>query len=246
MKKIRLTATACLLFLIMSVSAYAQSLKDTLFMTEILPPYNYIKNGTLQGAGIEILRESLAAVDVHINTKDIKIYPRARTGKMLLSIPNSCSLTIRTAKNDSLFKWAGPIADYSCSFITKKKKPKTRTLEGLTGRQIGVIRGSITHEYLKPHNYMLTPTSSLTQLILKLSRNRAESIFSNKVIVFSEMKNLNINTADYVAISTVNIGELYFAFNINTDDAVVDKLRKGISIIRAEGKLDRILGDISY
>lgn len=85
------------LFAILMIShisyAHAQSLEKTLFITETLPPYNYIENGTLIGTSVDILLRSLSAVNVHKKSTDIKVYPWARAYKILITTPNTCTLS---------------------------------------------------------------------------------------------------------------------------------------------------------
>ncbi|ACS79420.1 substrate-binding periplasmic protein [Maridesulfovibrio salexigens] len=221
-------------------TAYAQSLESTVFMTEVVPPYNYLKNGTIQGAGIEILMQALEAVNIKINASKIKLYPRARTYKILSSQPNTCSLTIQTPKTKNKFKWAGPITDYTCSFIARKDA-KINSLADIKKNRVGVVRKTILQNKLVSLHYNAHPASTIEELIKKIEYGRTDIIFSNSHVAFEKMRTLGIDTNKYKIIHTLNIGELYFAFNSETDNTTVNKLQEGIDKIRSNGKLAKIL-----
>ncbi|NDV28123.1 ABC transporter substrate-binding protein [Desulfovibrio sp. JC010] len=236
------TIITTIFFVLVNINVHAQSLDQTVFMTELLPPYNYIKDNALQGTHVDILLEALAAVNVHKTSSDIKIYPWARAYKKLISTPNTCTLsTIRSPKREKVFKWAGPIGAHTCSFIKKTKNYNVNTYAEIKRNIVGTIRDSVAEESATRHGYRVDQSSTLEQLVKKIERNRISVIFSNADAVFAMMSKLGINKDDYIVLRTLNVGEIYFACNIHTDDSVIKELQKGIDLIRAQGIIDKII-----
>ncbi|WP_320174951.1 transporter substrate-binding domain-containing protein [Maridesulfovibrio sp.] len=242
---LRLFLYAIFMLLMFSNTASAQSLHNTTFMVESIIPYAYISNGTATGINVEILIEALAAVNIKRPASDVQIIPWARAYKTILSAPNTCTIsTVRSPKRESLFKWAGPITGYECSFISKKKNKKINIINNLKRLKTAAIRDAISYDTLIKMGFNkknVEAVVTIKMLVQKLQYGRVDIIFSNPHAIFNEMKNLNINTNNYEIIKTVNTGDMYCAFNNATDDSLVKKLQRGIDIIRANGKLDQII-----
>ena len=147
---------------------------------------------------------------------------------------------IQTTLTKNKFKWAGPITDYTCSFIARKDA-KIESIKDIKTTRVGVVRGTILQNKLIGLHYNAHPASTIEELIIKIEHGRTNIIFSNSYVAFEEMKKLGIDTNKYKIIHTVKIGKLYFAFNSKTDDATVNKLQEGIDAIRSNGKLSKIL-----
>ncbi len=226
----------------------AQSLNNTTFITEDLPPFNYTENNQIKGISVDILTAALKAVDVHINSNEIHVYPWARGYKTVITTPNTCIFsTVRSHERENLFKWAGPIANVNLVFVSIKSTVKLDSLDDLAKVRVSVIRKGIGHQLLMskgvPEEQLdLSPTVSI--MVEKLKRGRVDAILENENVIYSVLKSKGFVWADFKINYVLNLGEIYFAFNRKTPDSVVSTLQKGIDIIRANGTLNKILDNL--
>jgi polar amino acid transport system substrate-binding protein len=49
------------------------------------------------------------------------------------------------------------------------------------------------------------------------------------------------NSHDYTSAHTIQEGDLYYAFNKEVNDAVVDRFQKALDTVKADGRFDTIL-----
>ena len=234
-----------ILLLSLCSTAFAQSLNETVFITEQLPPYNYKENGKIQGISVDILREALAAVGIKLNKAKLHIYPWARGYKTVIQTPNSCIFsTARNSSREKSFKWVGPITNVTHSFYTLNKKIKAKSITDLEKYRITTARQSIGHYILKkskfPKNKIDLSNDPLT-MVKKLKRGRADLILENEIVLHYTARKEGMEWSNFINIYSVNLGEIYFAFNKETPDHIVKKLQKGIDIIRENGKLEGLL-----
>ncbi len=234
-----------LLITISTGTAYAQSLSNTFFITETLPPYNYAENGTLKGISVSILKEALNAVGIQLSKYNIVLYPWARGFKTTLATPNTCLFsTARNEARENQFKWAGPMLNATQIFISLSDTKTANNIEELKNHMVSTHRQGIGHYILKEKNFSkenIDLSSSTRTLFEKLRRKRVKFILENEYVISHYINGIDINWSALKKHHVVDIGELYFAFNKDTEDHVVAKLQKGIDIIRKNGTLAKIL-----
>ena len=112
MKKV----VAIVVFLLLSPMLNAEEKID--LMTEILPPFQYYdEDRNLSGISIEIIEK----VKTEINSKvPIKGVPWSRGLKITKKKKNSALFSmLRTPDREKLFKWVGPLVDFSVVFFKK-------------------------------------------------------------------------------------------------------------------------------
>ncbi|WP_419780239.1 substrate-binding periplasmic protein [Maridesulfovibrio sp.] len=237
-------------FLLLSLcsTALAQSLDKAVFITEHLPPYNYMEDKKIQGISVDVLRAALAAVDIQLDKTQLHIYPWARGYKTALQTPNTCLFS--TARNDfreKSFKWAGPIANATFSFYTQNINIKADSINDLKKYNITTARQGIGHYTLQENKFPepRTDLSTKTSMMLdKLIRGRVDLVLENKNVMRYTVKKEGMDWSKFINVYTVNLGEIYFAFNKDTPDHVVQRLQKGINIIKENGKLESLVNKL--
>ncbi|WP_421902718.1 substrate-binding periplasmic protein [Maridesulfovibrio sp.] len=236
------------LLIAMTGSAAAHSLRNTIFITEELPPYNYTENGKLTGASVQILDAALDAVGIEQPANTIRVYPWARGFKTTLKIPNTCLFsTVRTDVREKNFKWVGPIADVNLIFISNKNGFKIDNLEEIKKYSVTTIREGIGHQILKREGFSdkhIDLSADISTMVEKIKRNRVDFLLESDNVIYQVLENKKINSSTFNKYYTLNFGQLYFAFNKETDDSVVSRLQEGLNIIRKNGKLDKILSKL--
>jgi len=228
--------------------SFAQSLQDTTFITEDLPPYNYLEDGHIKGISIDILNAALTAVGIKKNMTEIEVYPWARGFRYALEFPNTCLFsTVRSKERENLFKWAGPITIFSCVFISKKGTVNIKTPRDAINYRISTLRKGVAHEILLKagcSNEHIDLSPSVISMVRKLKKNRIDALFGNQNAIFRTIIRSGFSPEDYEVNYTFNVGEIYFAFNKKTPDSIVLELQRGIDIIRKNGKLGKIISTI--
>ena len=91
---------------------------DLAILTEDLPPYNYMENGTLTGATTHVVQEITRRLGI---SPDIQVLPWARGYQRLRSEPNVVLFTTaHTKERDPQFHWVGPLYVSRLEFYARK------------------------------------------------------------------------------------------------------------------------------
>jgi polar amino acid transport system substrate-binding protein len=94
-------------------SAPAVSAKDITYLTEQYPPYNFQKDGKLQGTSVDLLEMVWERMGENLNKSAISILPWTEGYQRTLNENNTVLFTTaRLKQREQLFKWAGPIATW--------------------------------------------------------------------------------------------------------------------------------------
>jgi polar amino acid transport system substrate-binding protein len=235
-------------FLILSLvsAAAAASVDDIVFMTEQYPPYNLEADNKLQGIAVDTLTLMLQRAGSTQAREDIELLPWARGYKRVLSDPNTCLFsTTRTEEREDLFKWVGPIAPNTVSLIAKKERNiKIDSAEDLKKHKIGTIRDDVAEQYLANAGIGLNDMERVAESILnikKLNRGRIDLWAYGENVAMWEVKANGFNPSDYESVYVLNKNELYFAFNKDTPDSVIEKLQAALDSVKADGEYEKIL-----
>ncbi|WP_320174950.1 transporter substrate-binding domain-containing protein [Maridesulfovibrio sp.] len=239
---LRYLLTTISLIFFLNVTASAQSLNDTIFITEELPPYNFVIDGKPTGFAVDILLAALNATGIKADISKVHVYPWPRAYKDVLAKPNHCLFsTVRNNAREELFKWAGPIANYDVDFIAAKDRIKANNIDDIKKSKISVIKNDIAYETILAEKFdeeQIDLSYSVISMIKKLNKGRVDIIAGNREAIFYKMGQNHINPKNYEVIFSIETAPLYFAFNKYTSDAVVRRFQIGIDKIRKEGKLD--------
>ena len=231
------------LFLIfLALFLQAQDLK---IMTEIFSPYQFRENGKLIGISVDIVK----AIQKEINdTTPIKVYPWVRANKILDNRKNSMLFSMmRTSKRENKYIWIGPIDKLEVVFF--KKKGKQITLNSVDDarkvKKIGVTKSVANYEILKAKGFknLDVITGRDDKNIEKLLKNRIDLWPYVKAAGFYYAKKLGVSEK-IEAIKGVVLakGDLYIAFNKNTDKEIINKWQKAFDKLLKNGVVDKIKG----
>jgi ABC-type amino acid transport substrate-binding protein len=241
-----ITAILCSLIVCVAPSvAPAQSLANTLFVTENLVPFNFKENGLPRGIGIDALMAALDAVGVKRSPGEIQFYPWARAYYLTLGQPNTCLfVTYRSPEREAMFKWVGPITDFRMTIITRKGGRPIDTMEKLKATKVGVLRNGAAHQRLITKGFSpehIEQSFSVENLIELLEYGRIDAAFMNDQAAQYRMQHNNMDWNDYEIDLVAAQGAVYFAFNRDTPDETVNELQRGMDIIRDNGTLQQII-----
>ncbi len=216
-------------------------------VTEEFPPFNYTNpaTGTLTGFNTEIVQALLKELSIET---EIRSFPWARANKMAEKQKNVLIYSLkRTAKREALFKWIGALIKHEACFLAIKDsriKPTT-TLNMMKQYRIGAIHDGAIAMGLKADKFSTIVLLPDRDIIWKhLKRGGIDlwctNIFSARHIIAS----MGDNPDDVKIIhryEKLSKDSLYMAFSIQTDDALVEKFRKGYNRLKDQGVHKNIL-----
>jgi polar amino acid transport system substrate-binding protein len=229
-----LLATSCF-----SLLVKAASLEEIKILTEEYPPYNYLNSeGHLAGTAVDLLVKAYAETGIVLDTQNIKIQPWPRSYRQLLRSSNTMLFSMtRNAQREKLFKWAGPISNTKVVLMAKKNRNiMIKTADEIKKYIIGGIRDDIGLQLVSQlltdvnikHVISVPTVSSLTGM-LKLNRIDLWAYEENAAKLF--LKRYGLDATHYEAVYTLSEAQLYFAFGLNTEQKIVDRLQKAIDSV---------------
>ena len=229
-------------FLIVFLVLFLQA-KDLKIMTEIFSPYQFKKDGKLVGISVDIVKEIQKKLN---DNTPIKVYPWARGVKILDNKKNTMLFSMmKTPQREKKYLWVGPIAKLEVVFFKKKGSHiKLNSIEDAKKVQkIGVTRAVANYEILKSKGFknLDVISGSDDKNIKKLLKNRIDLWPYVKAAGLYNAKKMGVSDK-IVPINNVVLaqGDLYLAFNKNTDKQIVQKWQKAFDELVKSGEIEKI------
>jgi len=216
----------------------ADDLDDISIYTEDYPPYNYrAKSGQLQGIAVTLLTESYRQANASFDKDRIKLRSWDKGYQALLDNPNTMLFSMtRTPERENLFKWAGPISDTKIVLLAKKSSGiKIQEKSDISKYIIGGIRNDIglsLAEELIANKGQIRDFSSATAIAKMLNLGRIDLWAYEENVALDFLQSLNLNTSDFEAVYTLSRSQLYYAFNIDTQQKIIDDLQQKLDAFR--------------
>lgn len=207
---------------------------------EGLPPFAYLEDGRLKGISVEILAEMLIRAGSSQTVDDVTLVAWARGYAQAQALKNTLLFsTTRSAARESLFHWVGPIISARVVAIANRnllKRPMAP--QDLSQYRIGVSRNSVGHEMLlrqgvAPSSFI--PIVAESRGARLLARGRIDLWVAEETMALWEMRKLGIDPTRYRVVHRLTENDLYFAFNLETDDEVIEKFQAAIDAMSLDG-----------
>lgn len=230
-----------------SASTDAAPAYSIVLLTENFPPYNMAIDGKnfapdkkIAGIAAEILRETFkrAGVGYSMTLR----FPWDRIYKLAMETPGyGVFVTARSAEREKLFKWVGPIGPDDWIMLARADSTiELSTLQQAKKYRIGAYKGDVIAEKLASDG--LNP-----QLVLR-DQDNARKLVDGQIDLWATGDPAGRYLArqeGVTGLKTVlrfNSDQLFLALNKDVPDEIVAKLQKALEQMRAEGKVDEILG----
>jgi polar amino acid transport system substrate-binding protein len=228
---------------------FAQSVDDIVFMTENYPPFNFEKDGKLQGIATDLMVLILKKLDSKQTREDIRLLPWARGYRLTLNQKNTCLFaTTRTAEREKLFKWVGPITTTSIGLLARKeRKVKIQSLADLKDYRAGVVRSDIGEQLLVNAGIPLQDldrvggTDATLTSITKLNKGRIDVWSYETNVAKWEIKAKGFKVEEYETVYVLKEGELYFAFHKDTPQELLQQLQNALDALKAQATYQNII-----
>ena len=212
-------------------------------VTEENRPVNFMENGRVTGFSTEVVEAVLKEIGVPAN---IQIMPWARAYATALHAENVLIFSImRTAEREHLFKWVGVVSppDSSYLFAMRERKLRLADLDDARNYKIGTINGDAREQYLESKGFVKgrhlhgNAVPRITYEKLKLGRI---DLWAMSEIVAVDLVRREGGDPAQVLVRALQLTELgsggsYMAFGPKTDDQLVERFRKGLEAVKANG-----------
>ncbi len=220
-------------------------------MTEDWKPYNYEKDGIVQGISTDIFVLMLEKIGSKQGRKDIKIYPWIRAYKKIQKTPNSILFTTtRTQEREKIFKWVGPIFVMQFNiYAMKNRNIKISSFEDIRNYQIGTLRGDVTEDLLIKKtgmNISMFQRANKNLLITKmLSVRRVDLAVYSEDTLITTTQEAGINIDEIEPVFILDKKSMYYAFHKDTPDSVIAKFQSIFDSLKENGKVAEIFQSYS-
>lgn len=212
--------------------------------TEEWPPYNFMVGNEIKGVSTEVLQAAcqLAQLRCHFH-----LVPWARAQKTVLETPDTAIYTTtRNALREKQFKWVGPILPRTIWIYGKSGLEKrVRTLKDLAQVQIGLVREEASLDELLaagvPKSSIMVLNSN-TDVMKMLKIGKINAVVNTEIGMEWSLQNTGLPSKEMTKLMTLSEGgAYYFAFNLQTDPVMIEKLQNSIDRLKREGKIELIV-----
>jgi len=216
--------------------------------TEHYPPYNMKSGEILNGLSVELLDAMLKEMNSKQSINDVKLTNWSRAYSIAQKKKNAMVFsTTRTESREKLFKWVGPIASTTVGVIApKKNKIVIKEVSDLNNYKIGAVLKDVGELLLldkgiNPKQIQYVKGEDAINLSFTKMNNGRIDLFSYNInVAFANARLEGFNVNDYEVVYTLKSGALYFAFNKNTDDKVIQQWQAALDTVKKNGTYDRI------
>ena len=226
-------AMLCVACGMMTGVAKADPLGDLTFITENYAPYNYAKDGEVQGTTIDLLLRIFEQAGTSRDLDDIEVMNWARGYQLAQDTENTVLFsTTRTKTREDMFKWVGPISPTRIVIIGKKDSGiSVSGIEDLNRYRIGAVRADIGELLIlnggvREENVDRTNSSSITAKMLIADRIDLWA-YEESVARFN-LREQGADPEDYEVLLELEKSHLYFAIQKDTDDALIARLQAAL------------------
>ena len=229
----RNSAIAGIAFILIGALSIQSSFAQTIQLkTENYPPFNMSdEQSRIVGISTEIVEQLFARAGVDYA---MELLPWQRAFSMALEEPNTAVFsTTRTAERESKFKWVGPIVQNNWVFLAKESSGiSVSSMAEAKALRVGGYQGDAVALYLQSQGFELDLASRDNLNALKLDRGRIDLWATGHLLGPYTAKLSGISGLKPILTFRQTI--MSIAFNINTDDAVIDKLNAELEAMKAE------------
>lgn len=220
---------------------------DLVYLTENFPPHNFVKDGRIAGASMEILELIWKKLDCRKTHKDVRLMPWARAIKRLENEPNivlfGMGYSVERVKK---FHWIGPYYHHSLSLIAKKKhRFKIHHINDAKALLIGVVREDIGHQILLNLGFFpehLDLSCDIETLFKKINYGRFNLVCYADQAFFKHISTHHPDTADlFETVLQVSNMRSGFGFSKQVPLSLVREFQRALNDLKGTSALASIL-----
>jgi len=205
------------------------------------PPFCIVtKDGIADGFSVELLRESLNAVDLNVNFKvgawgEVK--ESLSQGKIQV-LP----LVGRTPEREEIFDFTFPYLTFHGAIFVRKDDNRINSIEDLSDKKVVVMKGDNAEEFARRTNISsdILAVATSEQAMKLLNTGKCDAVLAQRVMGLELLKNMKIKTVVPLD-SMLNTFQQNFCFAVKEGDKqLLSLLNEGLSIVIANGTFDEL------
>ncbi|MGF1694309.1 transporter substrate-binding domain-containing protein [Vibrio lamellibrachiae] len=227
----------CLISIFVCSVVGAAELNKLSFLTEEYPPYNYTNGDEVKGIAVDLLIEASTIVDSQIQISQINVQPWARAYRSTLITDDTVLFsTTRTQLREHLFQWVGPVSKTRIVVLGRKDSHiEIEEATDLIEYRIGVIRDDVGEQLLVE---LGVPRDSMQES--SYAKTIAEQLHKGRIDLWAYEENVanwwiaqaGYDANEFETLFVLQEGELYYAFNKDVDNILIDKLQQAIDKVK--------------
>jgi polar amino acid transport system substrate-binding protein len=201
------------------------------YMTEQYWPMNYARDGRLAGLSVELLKRMWR--EMGVPEQPIHLFPWPRAYDMGHVDPRTVLFSMyRTKGREHDFKWVGPIVQGKTEVFTLRSRHlDARSLKDLGGWRLAAVRDVASANILRDAGLPYTGSGSPDTAIKMLRRDRVDAVAMDALQFHHFAARLGCPTDEFKPIMTLCTDPLYFAFSLDTPDALIHRFQKALDAI---------------
>lgn len=230
-------ALSAILVLLLAVPAPA---KDFTVLTNQLPPIKMVRDDTATGIMGDVLTRLMVANGKCLGKGDARHLPLAEAFNMVRDTPGTIYLAmLKLPKWEPQFKWVGPVYNTTISLIGRADRPfRVRKTTDALPYTVGAVRGSAAAHLAVSQGFpedKLVLVDRVAEAVDKLIKGDIDLLAFPKSPTFYEMLRQGMDPNQFKAVHDMKSMDLYFAFNRNTDDALIHGLQQALDLLKKRG-----------
>ena len=233
----------CVLFSTFSI-AFDSKVPTLSIVTEDLPPYQFLSSsGELKGYSFEVISLLLEEAG---ETPNISTFPWARAYKIASTTKNTAIFSVaKTASRLPHFHWVGKLHSEKYIFITLKSNRhiKAENLDQIKQYTTAVTRSNVTDQLLTRLDFPnIERTANFDQSLHMLLRKRVDLVIATREALkyYHFSSNIDLQKLTEVYQLQGHSSDIYFAINIASDQALVDRLKAAYKKIESDGHISSL------
>jgi polar amino acid transport system substrate-binding protein len=226
-------------------AAQTPFVSDLTYITEQFPPYNFQKDGRLQGISVDLLEKAWEIMSTGLNRSVIELLPWAEGYQRALDENNTVLFsTARLPQREQLFKWAGPIGPIRNVLLAKKDRNiDISEPSDLEKYRIGAIKDDSAVQMLldkgvKKEDLVLESTSK--PVIEMLQNGSIDAWAYGDTAGVWLIQEAGANASDFKAAYVLGQIDYYYAFNKETPDPIVQSFQQALDYIKSNKDRDGV------
>ena len=197
-------------------------------VTEDWRPFSYMEDGVVKGTATEVVK---AVMDHSGLEYSLDVYPWARALKYATAKPNTMIFALgRSPERENKFKWVGPVTPSNNGNFYRLRTRNdivTNTLQDAKKYSISTNNRSASQSLLQKKGFTDVEYGWHQELSIKmLIRGRVDLLVMTEQAVKGHFEKLNLSTDLVEPVFLLLKAESFMAFSLQTDDSVVEKVRR--------------------
>ena len=241
-----------IIMMLCSLNAFSETTENSFpeltIVTEDWDPYHYIKDDTIQGSVIDLTAQILKNLGSTQTRNDIKLLPWTRAYTIAQNNPNALIFSmIRKEEREKFFKWIGPIFQIKVYFIARKDRNIViNSKDDIKKYKTAVIKDDASEIYAENFNIpakKIASAKNWKDSVLALSKGRVDLIINTWHTIVDASIEFGIDPEDFEKVYLIEVTDMFYGFNKDTPDLVVEKFRREFKEIQKSTLYTKISPD---